>query len=64
VHVAISGSADGAEGAELAGVAVRAIQYTSEEAVSKAQTEAPGPFRQGDGSYAAGAMFRYLIATA
>jgi len=46
------------------GVAARAIQNSSEEAVNLAHTEALTPYRQSDGSYRIGATFRCLIARA
>jgi len=46
------------------GVAARAIENSSKEAVDKAHTEALMPFRKSDGSYRIGATFRCLIARA
>lgn len=48
-------------GLKSAGVAVRAIEATSEAAVDRAYTEALAPFRQSDGSYRALGSFRCLI---
>jgi len=44
------------------GVAARAMENSSEEAVSKAHREALARFRQSDGSYRVGAKFRCLVA--
>ena len=44
------------------GVAARAMENSSEEAVSQAHREALAPFRQADGSYHAAAVFRCLLA--
>ncbi len=44
------------------GVAVRARENSSEDAVNKAHTAAVTPFRQADGSYKIGASYRWLIA--
>ena len=44
------------------GVAARAMENSSELAVSQAHREALAPFRQSDGSYSIGAKFRCLIA--
>jgi SAM-dependent methyltransferase len=43
------------------GVAARAMENSSEEAVSQAHREALAPFRQADGSYHAAAVFRCLL---
>ena len=45
------------------GVAVRAAENSSEEAVNQAHTEALGPFRGDDGGYRIGASYRWLLAT-
>lgn len=45
-----------------AGVAVRAIEHSGEEAVSEGHARALAPFRQSDGTYRAAASFRCLIA--
>jgi SAM-dependent methyltransferase len=44
------------------GVAVRAMENSSEEAVSEAHREALKPFRQADGTYYIAATFRCLLA--
>ena len=44
------------------GVAVRATENSSEEAVNQAHTVALTPFRGDDGSYRIGASFRWLLA--
>lgn len=44
------------------GVAVRAMENTSEQAVTEAHTKALEPFRQRDGGYRVGASFRCLLA--
>jgi ubiquinone/menaquinone biosynthesis C-methylase UbiE len=44
------------------GVAVRAIENSSEDAVSRAHREAIAPFRRTDGSYLIAAKFRCLLA--
>jgi SAM-dependent methyltransferase len=44
------------------GVAMRAIGQSGEEAVNDAHARALAPFRQGDGSYRIGAVFRCLVA--
>ena len=46
------------------GVAARAIENSSEEAVTRAHATALAPFRQKDGSYLIGASFRWLAALA
>jgi ubiquinone/menaquinone biosynthesis C-methylase UbiE len=46
------------------GVAARAIENSSAEAVNEAHAKALAPFRQSDGSYKIGATFRCLIARA
>lgn len=51
-------------GLKSAGVAVRAIESSSEEAVDSAHSNALAPFRQSDGSYRVGATFRCLVARA
>ena len=51
-------------GLKSAGVAVRAIENSSEEAVDSAHSSAIAPFRQPDGSYRIGATFRCLVARA
>jgi len=48
-------------GLKGSGVTMKAIEYSSEEAVDSAHTEALDPFRQTDGSYTIGASFRCLI---
>ena len=45
------------------GVAVRAAENTSQEAVNQAHTAALTPFCQADGSYQIGASFRWLVAS-
>lgn len=49
-------------GLNSTGVAVRAMENTSEQAVTEAHAEAIGPFRQSDGSYRVEASFRCLLA--
>ena len=44
------------------GVAVRAMENSSEDAVSRAHREALAPFRRANGSYLAAAKFRCLLA--
>jgi SAM-dependent methyltransferase len=46
-----------------AGVAVRAVEATSQEAVDAAHSAALAPFRRDDGSYRIGAAFRWLLAS-
>jgi SAM-dependent methyltransferase len=48
-------------GLKAAGVTVRAMENSGEEAVDKAHTDALEPFRQSDGSYRIGATFRCLL---
>jgi SAM-dependent methyltransferase len=48
-------------GLKSAGVAVRAIEHTSEAAVDAAYSEVLESFRQSDGSYRVGATYRCLI---
>jgi SAM-dependent methyltransferase len=48
-------------GLNSAGVAVRAMEHTSEQAVSEAHARALAPFRQPDGSYRIKATFRCLL---
>lgn len=54
----------GLRGLASAGVAVRAIEHSGEEAVNRAHAAALAPFRQADGSYRIGATFRCLLARA
>ena len=49
-------------GVGSAGVAVRAAEATSQEAVDSAHCEALAPFRRDDGSYRIGATLRWLLA--
>jgi SAM-dependent methyltransferase len=49
-------------GLNASGVAVRAMENTSERAVSEAHRKAITPFRQSDGSYRINASFRCLVA--
>jgi SAM-dependent methyltransferase len=49
-------------GLNASGVAVRAMENTSELAVSEAHRKAITPFRQSDGSYRINASFRCLVA--
>jgi SAM-dependent methyltransferase len=51
-------------GLRSSGIAVRAIENSSEEAVNEAHLKALMPFRQSDGSYRIGAIFRCLLAGA
>jgi SAM-dependent methyltransferase len=51
-------------GLRSSGVAVRAIENSSEEAVNEAHSKALMPFRQSDGSYRIAATFRCLLARA
>jgi len=50
-------------GLASAGVAVRAIEHSGEDAFIKAHRAALAPFRQPDGSFRIGARFRCLVAT-
>lgn len=45
------------------GVAARAAEHTSVDAVNQAHEAALAPFRRHDGSYRVGAAFRWLVAT-
>ncbi len=49
-------------GLNSSGVASRAMENTSEQAVTEAHTKAIAPFRQSDGSYRVEASFRCLLA--
>jgi SAM-dependent methyltransferase len=49
-------------GLNSSGVAVRAMEHTSEQAVAEAHRKAIAPFRQADGSYRIRASFRCLLA--
>ncbi len=49
-------------GLNSSGVAARAMENTSEEAVTEAHAKAIAPYRQTDGSYRIEATFRYLLA--
>jgi SAM-dependent methyltransferase len=49
-------------GLNSAGVAARAMEYSSEHAVTAAHARAIAPFRQSDGSYRIQATFRCLLA--
>lgn len=49
-------------GFSSAGVAVRAMENSSEQAVEEAYAAAFSPFRQADGSYSIGATFQCLLA--
>jgi len=49
-------------GLNSTGVAVRAMENSSEQAVAAAHAKAIEPFRQSDGSYRVGASFRCLLA--
>jgi ubiquinone/menaquinone biosynthesis C-methylase UbiE len=51
-------------GLRSSGVAARAIENSSVEAVDEAHTKALAPFRQAGGSYKIGAIFRCLVARA
>jgi len=51
-------------GLNATGVAVRAMENTSERAVSEAHSKAIAPFRRDDGSYRINASFRCLLARA
>lgn len=51
-------------GLRSTGVAVRAIENSSEEAVNEANSKALTPFRQSDSSFRIGATFRCLLARA
>lgn len=53
--------ATGLRGLGSAGVAVRAMENSSVEALNNAHTDALAPFRQPDGSYRIGATFRFLV---
>lgn len=54
--------ATGLRGLGASGVAVRAAEATSPQAVDDAHAQALSPFRQGDGSYHIGASVRWLLA--
>jgi SAM-dependent methyltransferase len=54
----------GLRGLKSAGVAVRAMENSGEEAVDNAHAAALAPFRQADGAYRIGATFRCLLARA
>jgi len=49
-------------GLNSSGVAARAMENTSEQAVTEAHAKAIAPFRQSDGSYRVAASFRCLLA--
>jgi SAM-dependent methyltransferase len=49
-------------GLNSTGIAVRAMENTSEQAVTEAHAKAVEPFRRSDGSYRIGASFRCLLA--
>jgi ubiquinone/menaquinone biosynthesis C-methylase UbiE len=51
-------------GLNSAGVAERAMRNTSEDAVTKAHSDALAPFRGPDGRYRIGAAFRFIVARA
>jgi SAM-dependent methyltransferase len=51
-------------GLSSSGVAVRAIENSSAEAVDEAHARAPAPFQQPDGCYEIGATFRCLVTRA
>jgi hypothetical protein len=51
-------------GLRSSGVAARAIENSSTEAVDEVHTKALMPFRQPDGSYKVGATFRCLVTRA
>jgi hypothetical protein len=51
-------------GLRSSGVAARAIENSSAEAVDEAHAKALMPFRQSDGSYRVGAIFRCLVTRA
>jgi SAM-dependent methyltransferase len=55
--------ATGMRGLGSSGVATRAAENSGAAAVDAAHEQALAPFRQADGSYVAGALFRCLIAT-
>jgi SAM-dependent methyltransferase len=57
-----SDEATAVRGLNSAGVAVRAMENTSEQAVTEAHAKAIAPFRQPDGSYRINATFRCLLA--
>ena len=57
-----SDEATAVRGLNSAGVAVRAMENTSEQAVTEAHAKAIAPFRQPDGSYHVKATFRCLLA--
>jgi SAM-dependent methyltransferase len=52
----------GLRGLGSSGVAVRAIEHSGQDAVDEAHRKALAPYRQSDGSYRVGAVFRCLIA--
>ncbi|WNO61080.1 hypothetical protein [Rheinheimera sp. MMS21-TC3] len=49
-------------GLKSSGVAVKAIENSTEQAVDQAHAAALQPFRQADGSYKIAATFRCLVA--
>ena len=49
-------------GLASSGVAMRAVEHSSAQAVDAAHAAALAPFRQQDGSYRIGASFRWLLA--
>lgn len=51
-------------GFNSAGIAVRAMEHSGEQAVTEAHAKALAAFRQADGSYRIGASYRCLLATA
>jgi hypothetical protein len=51
-------------GLRSSGVAARAIEHSSVEAVDAAQEKALAPFRREDGRYVVGARFRCLVTRA
>lgn len=57
-----SDEASALRGLNSSGVAARAMQNTSEQAVTEAHAKAIAPFRQPDGSYRVAATFRCLLA--
>jgi hypothetical protein len=50
-------------GLASSGVAIRASEHTSAEAVDAAHADALAPFLRDDGSYRLGASFRWLLAS-
>jgi len=59
-----SDEATALRGFNSAGIAVRAMEHSGEQAVTEAHAKALAAFRQADGSYRIGASYRCIMATA